>query len=332
MPTQVRMMHYSGTSAPEDMWKITHDILPELEEGEVQLRLDWISIDPGMRGWTTNKRSYMPPVTPGDIMRSFGVGEVLCSRSDAFVPGDFVTGFTGVQSEAVLKAQGLSKVDVNLAPAHHYMSGLGWTGYTAYFGMMDIGQPKAGQTVVVSAASGAVGSIAAQLARNEGAHVIGIAGGPEKTAYLRDTLKLAGVIDYKNENIDEALRREAPNGIDLYFDNVGGETLDAVFRQINYKGTIVVCGGISQYGDMHAAEGPSEYLAMVMQSIRMQGYTMRDYLDRIPEAFAALLKARNEGKLVYREHIVEGIEKFPEAIDMLFSGANHGKLMLKVGA
>jgi NADPH-dependent curcumin reductase CurA len=175
-----------------------------------------------------------------------------------------------------------------------------------------------------------VGSIAAQLARDAGARVIGIAGGPEKTRFLLDELKLDAAIDYKNEDVAAALKENAGDGIDLYFDNVGGDILDAVLMQMNYQGTLVICGGISQYGDMKNASGPKEYLQLVMQSLRMQGFTMRDYLARIPEALSHLTEAQQDGKLVFREHIIEGIENFPAAVRMLYSGENHGKLILKI--
>ena len=330
MPTQYRMARFYDPSNTGSIWQRTEEPLPGLSDAQVKVRLDWLSIDPGMMGWVTNKRSYMPPVQPGAVMRAFGVGEVTETRSAAYAVGDFVTGFTGVQTEGIFTAKALRKIDISIAPAHEYLSGLGMTGYTAYFGMMDIGQPEAGQTVVVSAASGAVGSIAAQLARNAGARVIGIAGGAEKTAYLRDKLQLTGVIDYKAGDVNEQMRELAPDGIDLYFDNVGGEILDAALRLINYQGTIVLCGGISQYGNMYEATGPKEYLQMVMQSIRMQGFTMRDYMHRIPEAIEHLCSARADGKLVFREHVLEGIEKFPDAFGMLFAGENHGKLLLKL--
>ena len=330
MPTQYKMTRFVDPNETGSIWKRTEEPLPELGDGQIKVRLDWVSIDPGMMGWVTNKRSYMPPVQPGTVMRAFGVGEVTESKSLTLKVGDVVTGFTGVQTEGVFPDKALRKIDISIAPAHEYLSGLGMTGYTAYFGMMDIGQPKEGQTVVVSAASGAVGSIAAQLARNVGARVIGIVGGAEKSAYLRDTLKLAGTIDYKTADVDKQMRELAPDGIDIYFDNVGGEILDAALRQINYQGTIVLCGGISQYDNMYEATGPKEYLQMVMQSVRMQGFTMRDYKHRVPEAIEHLYKARAEGNLIFREHVLEGIEKFPEAFNMLFAGENHGKLLLKL--
>ena len=330
MTSQYRLKRYRTIETENDVFELTRDDPPPLKDEEVLYRLDWISIDPGMTGWVTNKRSYMPPVKLGGIMRAFGVGQVLESKFDGLKPGDWVTGFTGMQTEGVLKGKHLRKIDVSLTEPQHYLSGLGMTGYTGYFGMMDIGKPEPGKTVVVSAASGAVGSIASQLARNMGARVVGIAGGPIKCAFLKDRLKLDGTIDYKNEDINEGLARECPEGIDIYFDNVGGDTLDAVLGRINYKGKIVVCGAISQYANIGEMTGPANYLQIIAQSATMQGYTMKDYMHRIPEAFIALLTAQKKGELIFREYILEGIESFPEGFDMLFNGGNHGKLLIKV--
>lgn len=283
-----------------------------------------------MRGWITPKRSYMPPVQAGEVMRAFGVGEVLESCSDGIEVGDWMTGFTGVQSEAVLLARNLRKIDTRLASPRDYLSGLGMTGFTAYFGMLDVGNPAADETIVVSAAAGAVGSIAAQIARIKGCRVIGIAGGEHKRQFLLDEIKVHVALDYKAGAIANQLAAAAPNGIDVYFDNVGGQTLDAALGLINRRGRIVVCGGISQYGDMDAVQGPSNYLQLVAQSARMQGFTMRDYIDRTPEAFLTLSQWRASGEIKFREHIVKGIERFPEAFDMLFTGANEGKLLIEV--
>ena len=327
--TQIRTTQFhDGTT--DAIFKMTHDPLPDLQEGEIRVRTDWISLDPAMRGWTTNKRSYMPPVQPGEVMRCFGVAEVLESKSKHFEAGDWVTGFMGVQTEGILNQRGLRKIDLNYAEPKDYLAGLGMTGYTAWFGMTDIGKPQAGETVVVSAASGAVGSVAVQVARLAGARVIGIAGGPEKCAYLKDELGLDGVIDYKNENILDGLKRTCPDGIDLYFDNVGGETLEAVLALINYQGRIVVCGAISQYGDMGNAHGPRNFMSVIAQSVHIQGFTMKDYSDRVLEAFTALLEAKMKGDIKFREHIIEGIENFETGLAMIFRGENHGKLLLKV--
>jgi NADPH-dependent curcumin reductase CurA len=330
MTSQYRLTKFRTADPGNDIFKLTHDDPPPVQDGEVLVRFDWISIDPAMTGWTTNKRSYMPPVQPGQIMRAFGIGEVMETKYEGYAPGDWVTGFTGMQTEGVLKGKHLRKVDVNLAPPNHYLSGLGMTGYTGYFGMLDIGQPEPGKTVVVSAAAGAVGTIAAQVAKMAGARVIGIAGGPIKCAFLKEELLLDGAIDYKSEDIDKGLARECPDGIDIYFDNVGGDILDAVLARINYKGTIIVCGAISQYADFHNQVGPKNYMQLIAQSAKMQGFTMKDYMHRIPEAVAALSTAQKKGELMFREHIVEGIENFPDAFEMLFSGGNQGKLLIKV--
>lgn len=337
---QVRMTDYPGARPPRDIWKVTKDDIPALQEGEVAIRIDWASVDPGMSGWITNKRSYMPPVAPGGVMRAFGVGQVTESRAKTLEKGDWVTGFLGIQTQAVFSADNpaplheLRKIPTDSIPPNLYLSGLGMTGYTAYFGMLDIGQPKAGETVVVSAASGAVGSVAAQLAKNAGARVIGIAGGPEKCRYLTQELGLDGAVDYKAGNLNEQLKALTPNRVDVYFDNVGGEILDALLLRMNYKGRIVVCGGISQYGAQSQSQGevkgPSNYLVMVAQSLTMRGFTMKDYMHRVPEALPVLAKSWSQGDLKFREHVVEGVENFPEAFEMLFDGRNHGKLLIKV--
>ena len=263
-------------------------------------------------------------------MRAFGVGEVIESNCDTLVVGDVVTGFTGVATHAVLPARHLRKIDTRLAPAQLYLSALGMTGYTAYFGMTDIGRPQPSETVVVSSAAGAVGSIAVQLARQRGARVVGIAGGAQKKEYLLDELQLDAAIDYRSEEMAAALKKTAPAGIDVYFDNVGGEILEAALMQMNRHGRIVVCGGISQYSDWEQARGPANYMQIVTHSLTMQGFTMRDYMDRISEALTVLFDGYQDGSLKFRQHVLEGIERFPEAFDMLFNGRNQGKLLIKI--
>ncbi|WP_164118582.1 NADP-dependent oxidoreductase [Sphingorhabdus sp. Alg239-R122] len=324
------MSDYPGAGSVRDIWRTTHDPIRPVEDGEALVRLDHISVDPGMRGWITNKRSYMPPVKPAGVMRAFGVGEVIESRAEGLAVGDQVTGFTGVQTHGVFKEENLRKIGLPGVPPHLFLSGLGMTGYTGYFGMTDIGQPKDGETVVVSAASGAVGSIAAQAAKLAGAHVIGIAGGPDKCSYLTDELGLDGAIDYKRDDVEAALHANCTNGIDLYFDNVGGDILSAVLNQMNYQGRIVVCGGISQYDDFAGATGPANFMTVVTHSLTMRGFTMRDYMHRVPEALGWLVPAWKDGRIKFREHILEGVENFPDAFDMIFEGKNHGKLLLKV--
>ncbi len=330
MPAQIRMLRYPGAGSTRDVWKLTQDEPTAPAEGEIAVAIDTISIDPGMSGWITDKRSYMPPVKPGGVMRAFGVGQVTQSQSADYEEGDWVTGFTGVQTHGVFHEKRLRKIDPSLAPPRKFLSGLGMTGYTGFFGMSDLGRPKMGETVVVSAASGAVGSIAAQVAKAAGARVIGIAGGPEKCAYLQAELGLDHAIDYKNCNVGDALAKACPDEIDLYFDNVGGETLEAVLGLMKYQGRIVVCGAISQYDDFAGALGPANFMSVVTHSLTIRGFTMRDYMHRVPEALGWLVPAWKDGRLKMREHVVEGIEKFPDAYEMIFRGENHGKLLLKV--
>lgn len=328
MVQQVRLIDYPKGKPPRAFWAFTSDALHPLRDGDIKVRIDWVSVDPGMSGWITNKPSYMPPVAPGGVMRAFGIGEVVDSRSERLEIGDWVTGFLGLQTEAVFADKTVRKVDLGgLSPAL-FLSGLGMTGYTAFFGMMDIGHPGPGDTVVVSAASGAVGGIAAQLAKRAGARVIGVAGGPVKCAYLLDELGLDDAIDYKAGSVRETLDAAAPDGVDLYFDNVGGEILDAVLGRMNYGGRIVVCGSISQYANFGAARGPANYMRVVTHSLKMQGFTMRDYMHRIPEAMEVLAQGYADGRLKFREHVLEGLQTFPDAYEMLFEGRNHGKLLI----
>ena len=328
--TQVRFVKECDGIPDQSTWQFSEESLLPPDDKEVNIKLHYLSIDPAMKGWITRKRSYIEPVALGDVMRGFGVAEVLESRSKFFKPGDFCTGFTGIRTHGTLNQRHLRKIDPELAPLNHYMSGLGMPGYTAYFGLLDIGKPQEGETVVVSAASGAVGHIVCQIAKLKGCRVIGIAGGPEKCAYLRNELGVDGVIDYKTEDLQTALKVHAPDGIDVYFDGVGGETLDSVLTQINRHARLVICGAISQYGDMHNMKGPGNYMQLIAQSGTMQGFTMRDYMARIPEAFMAIYQWHQAGKIQFHEHILEGIEQFPEAVQMVFNGKNHGKLMIKV--
>lgn len=311
-------------------WRVSHDAAPDPQEGEVQLAVRYLSVDPAMATWVQPLRSYSPPVKVGEVMRAFGVAEVAASRDKHFQAGDVVFGIPGVQTHVTIPAKSLRKLDPAFAPLPKYLGGLGMTGFTAYFGLTDIGRPVKGNTVVVSAAAGAVGSVVCQVAKLMDTWVIGIAGGPEKCRYLIDELGIDAAIDYKNEKVQAALDRFAPDGIDVYFDNVGGQTLEAVLARINRHARVVVCGGISQYQHLSQARGPRNHLQLVAQSATMQGFTMLDYLPRIPEAATTLGGWMQQGKLRTREHIVKGIEHFSQALSMLFSGANHGKLIIEI--
>lgn len=328
-PTQIRLLQSPRGLPDANTWQFSHDPIPEPAEGEISIKLHYLSIDPAIKGWITNKKSYIDAVTPGDVMRGFGVAEVIASRSDYYQVGDFCTGFTGIQTHATLNGRMLRKIDPNLAPLSRFMGGLGMPGFTAYFGLLDIGQPQAGETVVVSSAAGAVGHVVAQIAKLKGCRVVGIAGGPEKCAYLKDELKLDEVIDYREGHLRKALSAAAPDGVDVYFDGVGGETLDAVLMLANRHARIIACGAVSQYG-LDAAQGLKNYMLVITQSLMIKGFTMRDYMHRIKEAFVDLLTWEHEGKIVFREHILEGIDSYPEAVNMIYAGKNNGKLMIKV--
>jgi len=328
--SQVRFTKAAEGIPTVDTWTFTQGPLPELKDGEIAVKMHYLSVDPAMKGWISAKRSYIEPVQLGEIMRGFGVGEVTESRSDYYQVGDFCTGFTGICTHGVYNSRALRKVDASLAPVSSLMGGLGMPGFTAYFGLLDIGKPQEGETVVVSSAAGAVGHVVCQIAKLKGCRVVAIAGGPEKCRYLKEDLGLDAVIDYRSEDINAALKIAAPDGIDVFFDGVGGEILDAVLMQVNRHARLVICGAISQYGDMDKQVGPANYMQLIAQSATMQGFTMRDYMHRAKEAFADLLAWNMAGNVKFNEHILEGIEQFPEAVQMVFKGENHGKLMIKV--
>ena len=304
--------------------------VPAVGPGEVLVRVQYLSLDPAMRGWMNEGKSYIPPVRLGDVMRAGGVGTVVASNDPAFAVGDHVVGMTNVQQYAAIAGRALTKVDPNLAPLPRYLGALGMTGMTAYFGLLEIGKPKAGETVVVSGAAGAVGSIVGQIAKIEGCRVVGIAGGPEKCAYLRDELGFDVAIDYKTDDLPKALRAACPSGIDVFFDNVGGDTLDAALANLAMHGRIVICGAISQYNNTTPVAGPSNYLSLLVNRGTMTGMVVFDYADRYRVGVEAIARWMAEGKLKTREDVVDGLDTFPETLLKLFKGENFGKLVLKV--
>jgi len=299
-------------------------------EGQILVRNLYLSLDPAMRGWMNEGKSYIPPVALGQVMRALGVGEVVASNHPDYKPGDHVSGPLGVQDYFTGEPQGLHKIDPSLAPLPRYLSALGMTGMTAYFALLEVGQPKAGDTVVISGAAGAVGSIVGQIAKLKGCHVVGIAGGAEKCQYLKDELGFDGVIDYKAEDVLAGLKRECPKGVDVYFDNVGGEILDAVLTRINLKARIVICGAISQYNNKEAVKGPANYLSLLVNRARMEGFVVFDHAKDYGKAAQEIAGWLAAGKVKSKEDVVEGLETFPETLLKLFSGENFGKLVLKV--
>ncbi|NRR33633.1 NADP-dependent oxidoreductase [Oxalobacteraceae bacterium] len=302
-------------------------------EGQVQIQILYVSLDPAMRGWMApSEDSYMPPVAIGEVMRAIAVGRVTASQHPGFAVGEHVSGMLGVQEYAISNGQGLNKVDPKLAPLPLYLGGLGMTGLTAYFGLLDVGQPKAGDTVVVSGAAGAVGMIVGQIAKLKGARVIGIAGGADKVRYLIEELGFDAAIDYKNEDVAEALKKHAPKGVDVFFDNVGGAILDAVLGRLAMGARVVICGAISQYNNTSAMQGPSNYMQIMIKRATMRGVMVLDYYPRAMEAIVAMGGWIAEGKLKTREDVVQGLDTFPETFAKLFSGGNNGKLVLQVAA
>lgn len=299
-------------------------------EGEVLVKNLYLSLDPAMRGWMNEGKSYIAPVALGQVMRALGVGEVVASRHPDFKVGDHVNGALGVQDYYTGTPQGLYKIDPRLAPLPRYLSALGMTGMTAYFALLDVGQPNSGETVVISGAAGAVGSIAGQIAKLKGCRVVGIAGGAQKCQYLKDELGFDGVIDYKAEDVLAGLKRECPNGVDVYFDNVGGDILDAVLSRLNFKARVVICGAISQYNNKEAVKGPANYLSLLVNRARMEGFVVMDHAKDYGKAAQEMAGWLASGKVKSKEDVVEGLETFPETLLKLFSGENFGKLVLKV--
>jgi NADPH-dependent curcumin reductase CurA len=311
-------------------WSYAEEPVRELGEGEVLVRVLLISLDPAMRGWMNEGRSYIAPVKIGEVMRALGAGQVIASRNPAFAPGDHVTGTFGVQEYAITHGEGIFKVDVSFAPLPVHLSTLGMTGLTAYFGLLDIGQPKPGETVVLSGAAGAVGAVAGQIAKIKGSRVIGIAGGPEKCQYVKSELGFDAAIDYKADDVKTALAGYCPKGIDVYFDNVGGQILDLVLLQLARRARVVICGAISQYNNTTPIQGPSNYLSLLVNHARMEGFVVFDYAARYGEALREMAGWLAAGQLKSRVDIVAGLTTFPETLLKLYKGENFGKLILQV--
>jgi NADPH-dependent curcumin reductase CurA len=293
-----------------------------------------LSLDPAMRGWMNEGRSYIAPVGIGEVMRAIGIGRVVASKNAAFAAGDLVAGSYGIQEYCLVdepKRFQLAKIDPRLGSPAQWLNALGMPGMTAYFGLLEVGEPKAGETVVVSGAAGAVGQTVGQVARIKGCRVVGIAGGKAKCDFVVNELKFDACIDYKAGDVRGGLKQHCPNGVDVYFDNVGGDILDIVLTRINKHARIVICGAISQYNNTTPVKGPSNYMMLLVARARMEGMVVFDYADRFGEAIKQIATWMKEGKFISREDIVPGIENFPATMNKLFSGENFGKLVLKVG-
>ena len=316
----------------ESTVRLESEAVPDLADGEALVRVRYLSIDPTIRTWMDDVPSYLPPIQIGEVVRSGGVGEVIDSRSEAYAPGQLLFGMTGWQDYVVVDAgERAMQVLPDGVPPGIAIGILGVTGMTAYFGITDVGQVKAGDVVVVSGAAGATGSAAGQIAKIKGAKkVVGIAGGAEKCAFIVDELGFDDAIDYKNDAVAGRLRETCPDGIDLYFDNVGGSILNDCLGQLALRGRVVLCGAISTYNSDGPPPGPSNYLTLLVNRGRMEGFIILDYLDRFPAAQMEVAGWIAEGKIKSSEHIVEGLEHAPDALNLLFTGGNTGKVIVEL--
>ena len=305
--------------------------IPELADGQILVRNIYLSLDPTNRVWMEPVETYLPMLELGSVMRGITIGVVEASRNPRFAEGDFVQGMGGWQLYHAGSASGWNKLpSIPGVPLTAWLGAMGHIGFTAYFGLFDIGQPKPGETLVVSAAAGAVGSIAGQMGKIAGCRVVGIAGSVEKCEWLTGELGFDTAVNYKKEPVRVGLRRSCPNGIDIDFENVGGDILEAVLSQINLNARIVVCGMISQYNTGGAMRGPANFGAILVKRARVQGFIVFDYASRYPEAAAKIIEWLKEGKLKYRIDLVEGLRAAPTALNRLFDGANIGKLLVKL--
>ena len=316
-----------------DNFEYAESPIPEPGDGEVLVRNLMFSFDPTQRGWMEDRESYLPPVQIGEPMRAGSIGQVTESRHPDFQKGDIVQTTGGWQDFVIASpdsgVMGLSKVPDGVPP-ELMMSVLGVTGLTAYFGLLDLGEPKEGETVLVSGAAGATGSVAGQIARIKGCRVVGIAGGPEKCRWLKEEAGFDDVIDYKNENVDARIAETCPNKVDIYFDNVGGDILEAALNHINMRARVILCGGIANYNATEPVPGPANLMNLVIMRARMEGFIVIDYMHRAGEAVQDLMSWIQSGDLKYQVDLQEGFDNIPDTLNRLFTGKNIGKQLLKI--
>lgn len=331
---QVRLASRPVGLPTRDNWSFTTEPVAEPGPGGVLVKTLYLSLDPAMRGWMNEGKSYIPPVEIGAVMRAGGVGKVIASNNPAFAVGDYVNAGLDVQEyclipEAQIKRSGMFKIDPRMGLTS-WLNVLGMPGMTGYFGLMDVGQPKPGETVVVSGAAGAVGQTVGQIAKLKGCRVVGIAGGKAKCDWVVKELGFDACIDYKAGDVKAGLKEHCPKGVDIYFDNVGGDILDAVLTRITRGARIIICGAISQYNNTTPVKGPANYLSLLVNRARMEGIVVFDYADRYPLAIAEMGSCLKDGKMKSKEDVVDGLENFPETLLKLFNGENFGKLVLQV--
>ena len=334
---QIRLAARPVGMATRENWSFTTEPVAAPDDGGILVKTLYLSLDPAMRGWMNEGKSYIAPVGIGEVMRAGGIGEVVVSAHPGFAAGDLVSGGIGVQEyrrfgAEEVKRGSVFKIDPRLGTPTQWLNVLGMPGMTGYFGLMEVGLPRQGDVLVVSGASGAVGQTVGQLARIKGCRVVGIAGGQAKCDFVVDELGFDACIDYKNGDVREGLRQHCPDGVDIYFDNVGGEILDHVLARLRRNARIVICGAISQYNATGAVQGPKNYLSLLVNRARMEGIVVFDYADRYPLAIAELAGYLQDGRMKSREDVVAGLDVFPEALVKLFTGENFGKLVLQVAS
>ena len=314
----------------EDLFEVAEAPIPEPAEGQLLVRNAYFSVDPYMRPRMNDVRSYVAPFTLGEAMIGGAVGQVAVSRNTAYPEGSWVTHSLGWREWALSDGSGMRQVDASVAPVSTALGVLGMPGLTAYYGLFDLGEPKEGETVFVSCAAGAVGSVAGQMAKIAGCRVIGSAGSEEKLAWLRE-LGLDAVFNYREQRVREALAELSPDGIDIYFDNVGGDHLEAAIGALRTPGRVVACGSISRYNDVEPTPGPRNMFMVVTKRLRIQGYIISDNFDRFGAFYKQAVEWLREGRLQYRETVIDGIENAPRAFLGLLRGENIGKMLVKVG-
>jgi NADPH-dependent curcumin reductase len=332
---QVRLAKRPVGTPTRDNWSFTTEPVQEPAAGGVLVKTLALSLDPAMRGWMNDAKSYIPPVGINEVMRAGGIGQVIASQNPKFAVGDVVSCTPGVQeymlvAEDQIKRNGMFKIDQRLGTPNQWLNVLGMPGMTGYFGLMDIGLPKPGETVVVSGAAGAVGQTVGQLAKIKGCRVVGIAGGRAKCDWVVNELGFDACVDYKAGDVKAGLKEHCPKGVDIYFDNVGGDILDDVLARLARGARIIICGAISQYNNTTPVQGPKNYLSLLVNRARMEGMVVFDYADRFPIAVAEMAGYLKDGRMKSKEDVVKGLETFPEALVKLFTGENFGKLVLQV--
>ena len=315
----------------ENTWELIEEKLPDLLEGEILIEHEYISLDPAMRGWMNEARSYIKPIEIGEVMRAGSVGKVIKKSGETrFNVGDYVSGWGGVQTHCISNGENLIKVDPSKSNLSTYLGVLGMPGMTAYFGILEEAKIKAGDVVLVSGAAGAVGSLVGQIAKIKGCTVVGIAGGEKKCNYIKDNLGFDNSIDYKKGNVIKEIKKKCPNGIDVYFDNVGGEILDAALIFLRRNARVILCGAISQYNNKESIKGPKNYLSLLVNRASIKGMIVFDYVHKYEKAISEISGWIEDGKITVNEDIYEGIDNFRSIFLKLFNGDKMGKLILKI--